>query len=95
MIVCGNFKEDYLTFPPALVLKIFSHSTRLKDRNTKFNLYEMYSVKYYIIADCDKTIVEVFELTDNKYKQTFADVFPLTEKCIISIDVLNLWSGLV
>lgn len=95
MIVCGDFKEDYLTFPPALVLEISSHSTRLRDRNTKFNLYEMYGVKYYIIADCDKTTVEVFELTNNKYQQTLAAVFQLTEKCIINIDVLNLWSGLM
>ena len=30
----------------------------------------MYGVKYFIIADCDKNTIEIFELTDNKYKQT-------------------------
>ena len=54
MVVCGDFKEDFLTFPPQLILEISSPNTRLRDRNTKFSLYEMYGVKYYLIADCDK-----------------------------------------
>ena len=54
MIVCGKIKNDYLTFPPNLILEISSPSTRMKDRNTKYNLYEMCGVKYYIIADPEK-----------------------------------------
>lgn len=54
MVVCGDFNEDFLTFPPQLILEISSHSTRLRDRNTKYDIYEMYGVKYYLIADCDK-----------------------------------------
>lgn len=91
MIVCGEFKEDFLTFPPTLVLEISSPSTYLRDRNTKFNLYEMYGVKYYIIADPQKKSVEVFELFDNKYRQTTSTEFVLTQQCIIELDVFNLW----
>lgn len=69
MIVCGNFIDDFLNFPPTLILEVSSDSTRMKDRNTKYTLYEMYGVKYYIIAGTEKTSIEVFELTDNKYKQ--------------------------
>jgi Uma2 family endonuclease len=91
MIVCGDFKENHLTFPPSVVLEVASDSTRLRDRNTKFNLYEMYGVKYYIIADPQKKSVEVFELTDNKYRQTTTIDFILTPQCSIQIDVFNLW----
>ena len=91
MVVCEDFKEDFLTFPPQLILEISSHSTRLRDRNTKYNLYEMYGVKYYIIADCDKKIVEIFELTDNKYKQTNTKQFNLTSTCSINLDANSLF----
>ena len=92
MIVCGNNNDEYQTFPPTLILEASSPSTRMKDRNTKYNLYEMCGVKYYIIADPQKKSVEVFELTDNKYKQTDTTTFVLTRDCSISLDVFNLWS---
>lgn len=91
MIVCGKIHGDYLTFPPTLILEISSPSTRMKDRNTKYNLYEMCGVKYYIIADPEKKSVEVFELIDNKYKSTLTTTFILTPQCSIELDVFNLW----
>ena len=91
MIVCGKFEDDYLTFPPTLVLEISSASTYLKDRNTKFSLYEMCGVKYYIIADTQKKSVEVFELIDNKYRLITSTDFILTQHCTIQLDVFNLW----
>ena len=60
MIVCGKINEDYLTFPPTLILEISSPSIRMKDRNTKYDLYEMCGVKYYIIADPEKKICRSF-----------------------------------
>ena len=68
MIVCGNFTEDFLTFSPTLVVEISSRKTKLRDRNTKYNLYELQGVKYYIIADTEKKTVEVFELVNGKYE---------------------------
>ncbi len=91
MIVCGKFEEEFLTFPPTLILEISSHSTRMKDRNTKFNLYEMCGVKYYIISDTEKKSVEVFELFDNKYRQTTSTDFILTQHCTLHMNVFNLW----
>lgn len=91
MIVCGEFKEDFLNFPPTLVLEITSPSTYFRDRNTKFNLYEMYGVKYYMIADPQKRSVEVFEIVSNKYRQTTTTDFVLTPQCNIQLDVFNLW----
>ncbi|MBP6431060.1 MAG: Uma2 family endonuclease [Ferruginibacter sp.] len=91
MVVCGEFTDDYLTFPPQLILEVSSHSTRLRDRNTKFNLYEMYGVKYYIIADCEKNSIETFELIDNKYKQIENSTFNLTHNCTVQIDLMSLF----
>jgi Uma2 family endonuclease len=74
-----------------LILEVASPSTIIKDRNTKFSLYEMCGVKYYIMADPQKKSIEVFELTDNKYRQTSTTDFILTPQCSIQLDVFNLW----
>ena len=92
LIVCGEIKNDFLTFPPQLILEISSHSTKLRDRNTKFLLYEMYGVKYYLMADCDTKKIEIFELIDNKYKQTNTTQFNLTPTCNINLDAQSLFS---
>jgi Uma2 family endonuclease len=91
MIVCGDFTEDFLTFPPTLIVEISSHSTKLRDRNTKFNLYEMKLVKYYVIADTEAKTVEVFELKASKYIAKTDTKFQLTESCLINFDVYSLW----
>jgi hypothetical protein len=51
----------------------------------------MYGVKYYVIADCDKKVIEVFELTDKKYKETNITRFKLTPSCSIDFDVFSLF----
>ena len=92
MVVCSKLKGAYLTFPPQLILEVSSHATRLRDRNTKFTLYEMYGVKYYLMADCDTQKVEVFELIDNKYKQTDANLFSLTDSCSFTLNLKELFN---
>jgi Uma2 family endonuclease len=68
--------------------EIFSKSTQLKDRNTKFNLYEFCGVKYYLMADPDAKSAEIYELIDNKYKQISAPFhFKLNESCSIDFDL--------
>ncbi len=91
MIVCGNFTEDFLTFPPTLVVEISSRKTKLRDRNTKYNLYELQGVKYYVIADTEKKSVEVFELLNGKYVQKNDTHFQLTTECEIDFDIFYLW----
>jgi Uma2 family endonuclease len=93
MVVCGDFTEDYLTFPPQLILEVASHSTRLRDRNTKYTIYEMYGVKYYLIADADKKTIETFELINNKYKQSVSQDFTLTDTCKFSFDIHSLFNA--
>lgn len=91
MVVCGEFKEDYLTRKPVLIVEISSQSTKLRDRNTKYKLYELKGVKYYMIADIKKKSVEIFELIENKYVQKTNSTFQLTAECTIEFDAYNLW----
>ena len=88
-IVCGNIDPNgYIAAAPALIVEIFSKSTLLKDRNTKFNLYEFCGVKYYLMADPDTNSIEVFELIDNKYKQIHSPFsFIINESCRLDFDL--------
>ena len=94
MIVCGNFTEDFLTFPPTLIVEVSSRKTKLRDRNTKYNLYELQGVQYYIIADNDKKLVEVFELLNGKYSPKTDIHFQLTTECFLDLDVYNLYNSM-
>lgn len=91
MIVCGKFETDFLTFPPTLILEITSPNSRMRDRNTKFSLYEMCGVKYYLIADTDKESIEIYQLINNKYSQVNTASFQLTAECNIELDLSDLF----
>lgn len=91
MIVWGKFETDFLTFPPTLILEITSPNSRMRDRNTKFSLHEMCGVKYYLIADTDKTTIEIYQLINNKYSQINDATFQLTADCTIKIETGNLF----
>jgi len=94
MIVCGEFTEDYLRFTPSLIIEISSHSTKLKDRNTKYTLYEIKQVKYYIIADAENKTAEIFELAGDKYKLKLDFHFTLSPECMITIKLDSLWESM-
>ncbi len=91
MIVCGEFEDDFLRFPPTLILEITSEGTRLKDRNVKFKLYESHGVKYYILADPDRKSIESFVLKNNQYQEMNEDNFHLTGICKVQLDLQRLW----
>ena len=91
MIVCGNFEADFLDFPPTLIVEISSRKTKLRDRNTKYNLYELKGVQYYILADTEKKQVETFELREGKYVPKDDTNFKLTDECTILLDVFHIW----
>jgi Uma2 family endonuclease len=67
LIVYKKIEKKYLDFPPALVAEILSPSTALRDKHTKYQLYEQQGVKYYLIVDSDKSTIEIFELVKGKY----------------------------
>jgi Uma2 family endonuclease len=92
IIICEPIEGNYPTRPPSLILEILSPQSLLKDRNTKFNIYHSYGVKYYLIANIDKQEIECFQLMDNRYKQMDnINEFLLSGNCIVSIELKNLF----
>jgi Uma2 family endonuclease len=74
MIFCDRIDHDYPTNPPALIVEIISTSSKTLDRSTKFELYQEYGVKNYLIVDPESKEINVFSLVKGKYVQTKLDV---------------------
>lgn len=93
LIVCGNITKKYLDFPPTLVVEILSPSTALRDRNTKFELYQQQGVKYYLIVDVNLKEIEVYQLREGVYnKGSGADKYTFhLDDCTIAPDLNNLF----
>ena len=92
MVVCEPIEGNYPTKPPVLILEILSPTSILKDRNTKFKLYQSYGVKYDLIANLDRKEIEYFVLTDNQYKQAHnLEEYALTPSCKIKINLSELF----
>jgi len=88
MIVCTPIEGKHPTNPPVLILEILSPSTILKDRNTKFKLYQSYGVSYYLIANLDKKEIEYYVLKDNYYQQVYnLKQFTFSFDCLIDVDL--------
>lgn len=95
LIVCGEIRKKYLDFAPALIVEILSPATALKDRHTKYELYQQQGVKYYLIVDIDKKTVEVYHLKNKSYHLLPDDSsyeFVLEENCSISPDFSNIFT---
>lgn len=97
LIVCGNITKKYLDFPPALIVEILSPSTALKDRHSKFEIYEQQQIKFYLIISADKEDVEVYMIENGAYtlKQSgkgFSYTFSFqNDKCNAIIDFKDIW----
>ncbi|MGC4035683.1 MAG: Uma2 family endonuclease [Chitinophagaceae bacterium] len=95
LIVCGEIVKNFLDFPPALVVEILSPSTALKDRHSKYSLYEKQEIKYYIIVDPSTDEVEVYALENKLYKlqqkgKSFSFDFDF-ENCLAKVDFEEIW----
>ncbi len=90
MIICGDVKKKYLDFPPSLVVEILSPASALRDRHTKYELYQQQGVKYYLIVDADKKNIDVYMLQDAQYslqEMSNSYVFHLNDDCSITPDL--------
>ena len=94
MIVCGKFTQDFLTLPPTFIAEISSGKTRLRDRNTKYNLYELQGDKYYLLADREKKSVGVFELLERKYAPKTDMQIKLSPECAIDLNIYSIWQSM-
>jgi Uma2 family endonuclease len=96
LVVCGDIKKKFLDFPPELVVEILSPSTALKDRHSKFSIYQSVGIKYYIIVSPDTEELEVFEYTEGAYElkqkgHSFHYDFTFADPCSASIDFSEIW----
>jgi len=94
LIICGEIKKKYLDFPPSLVVEILSPATALRDRHTKYELYQQKGVKYYLIVDVDKKTIEVYMLQDGKYslqENNNSYTFYLDDQCPITPDISTIF----
>jgi Uma2 family endonuclease len=94
-IICKPLlNNNFLTFPPLLVVEILSPSTAQKDRREKFDLYQQQQVKYYIMIDPGFNKTEIFEFIDKSYQVMAVNPphfnFQL-EDCSVSIDFDGLF----
>jgi Uma2 family endonuclease len=90
-----DIEKEYLDFAPSLVAEILSPTTELKDRYTKYGIYESQGIKYYIIISPDKEEVEIYELMEGEYhlKQSgknFVHEFFFPE-CTARVDFKEIW----
>ncbi len=95
LVVCKPIPKKFLDFPPSLVVEILSPSTALKDRHTKFELYQSEHIPYFIIISPDKEEAEVYELKNNEYLlvengHSFSFAFSFDD-CIADIDFNEIW----
>lgn len=95
LVVCNEVKKPYIDFPPALVAEILSPSTSIKDRNTKFNIYQSQGVKYYLIFDARQKKLELYELVDDQYKLVSENPssfhFTFHDTCSVSVPLDYVW----
>lgn len=95
LIVCKPLEEEnYLSFPPDLVVEILSPSTALKDRREKFEIYQQQQVAYYIIVDPAFNKIEIFQFRNGIYEAVAVNPsqFDLTlGRCTIQVDFAGLF----
>ena len=93
LILCSPVEKNYVDFPPALVVEILSPSTRLKDLNTKFELYQDFGIPYYLIVDPDDDSLKLFLRGEKgKYEEIAIDEgISLEESCQVYPDFRKIW----
>jgi Uma2 family endonuclease len=96
-VVCGETGKLYLDFPPVIAVEVLSPSSKIKDRNAKFDRYQKFGVPYYMIVDADINQVEIFRLSEEKvYIKQLPDssnsfTFQLTDHCNIFLSLSRIW----
>lgn len=93
LIVCKPILKKFLDFPPALVAEILSPSTALKDRHTKYELYQKAGIGYYLLIDPDLKVIEKFVLNQDGVYEPGTDTaeYALTDDCLITVDLTGIW----
>jgi Uma2 family endonuclease len=96
LIVCADINKKYLDFPPDLIVEILSPSTALKDRHSKFTIYEQQQIRYYLIVNPDQEEVEVYAIENGTYQlkqsgRDFTYEFSFATGCTAKITFKEIW----
>ncbi len=94
VLICDDFKENYITKAPKIVVEIISKSTAKQDENIKFELYEKEKVKYYILAYPDKSKAIIYKLKNGTYEKQGefkSEKFQFNDECSVEIDFNNIF----
>jgi Uma2 family endonuclease len=95
LVVCKDIVKNFLDFRPALVVEILSPSTALRDRHTKFDIYQQQGIPYYLIADPENNTIEVYQLKNAVYTLLISSddtyEFTLEQGCHASIYCKDIW----
>jgi Uma2 family endonuclease len=68
LVVCGPLPQgSKLMVTPSLIFEILSYSTRKKDENLKFDLFEAAGVLYYCLVDPEKQSAKLYMLENGRY----------------------------
>lgn len=87
LIVCEEIEGQYLERPFPMAVEILSPSTKMKDKVSKYHLYEQFGVKYYVMIDPDTNTVEQYvNNNEGVYEVYTGQTFLLTEKCTVELD---------
>ena len=62
-----KIERKYVSGAPDLVIEVLSPSTALRDKQTKFRLYEKYGVREYWIIEPTAQYIEVWSRVDEKF----------------------------
>jgi len=68
LVVSGKVSKNFLDFAPVLIVEVVLPDTELKDRYTKYDIYESQGIPYYLIVAPDTEEVEVYELKNGVYE---------------------------
>jgi Uma2 family endonuclease len=86
--------KDLLDFPPKLIVEILTEATKKRDREIKYDYYEQEGVKYYLLVDINKKLIEIYELVSGRYElRPYVNGFDFNIKddCTISPQLDNVW----
>ncbi|BBP44282.1 Uma2 family endonuclease [Thiosulfativibrio zosterae] len=90
-VVCHLQADDHFIIrTPAIIFEVLSPSTKRKDRNEKFHIYQEQGVSYYVMVDPATDLAEIYQLLNGRYhlvKETTREIFEFDlAECILKID---------
>lgn len=96
LVICSEAKGNYIDKAPELIFEIISTSSVMKDRFTKYQIYESQKVKYYVIVEPESKTADVFELNDSVYVKTAETkndtvTFELDQDSKIDFNFSEIW----